>query len=230
MDYIQFDKITKSFGYEKLLDAVSFKVCSNEHIGLIGNNGCGKTTLFKLMLGIEAPDDGLIIKKKGLVIGYLEQETLKYGNDTVLEVLKSAFSKVIADMSELEAITEKLNIAEGIEQSRLLTKYGSLQASVENNRGYEIDSLIDIISGGLGIQKSRYESKMQNLSGGERTRVFLAKLLLEEPDVLLLDEPTNHLDLIAVDWLEKYLNNYKRAVISISHDRIFLDNTTNKII
>ena len=230
MDYIQFDKITKSFGYEKLLDAVSFKVCSNEHIGLIGNNGCGKTTLFKLMLGIEAPDDGLIIKKKGLVIGYLEQETLKYGNDTVLEVLKSAFSKVIADMSELEIITEKLNITEGIEQSRLLTKYGSLQASVENNRGYEIDSLIDIISGGLGIQKSRYESKMQNLSGGERTRVFLAKLLLEEPDVLLLDEPTNHLDLIAVDWLEKYLNNYKRAVISISHDRIFLDNTTNKII
>lgn len=230
MDYIQFDKITKSFGYEKLLDAVSFKICSNEHIGLIGNNGCGKTTLFKLILGIEAPDDGLIIKKKGLAIGYLEQKTLKYSDNTVLEVLKSAFSKVIADMSELEIIAEQLNKAESVEQSRLLTKYGSLQALVENSRGYEIDSLIDIVSGGLGIQKSRYKSKMQNLSGGERTRVFLAKLLLEEPDVLLLDEPTNHLDLIAVDWLEKYLNDYKRTVISISHDRIFLDNTTNKII
>lgn len=230
MDYIQFDKITKSFGYEKLLDAVSLKICSNEHIGLIGNNGCGKTTLFKLMLGLEAPDDGLIIKKKGLVIGYLEQETLIYGDKTVLEVLKSAFSKVISDMAELESIVELLNTADGIEQDKLLAKYGLLQSSVENNKGYEIDSLIDIVSGGLGIQKSRYESKMQTLSGGERTRIFLAKLLLEEPDVLLLDEPTNHLDLIAVDWLEKYLNNYKRTVISISHDRIFLDNTTNKII
>jgi len=230
MDYLQFDKITKSFGYKKLLDAVSFKVCSNEHIGLIGNNGCGKTTLFKLMLGLESPDDGHIIKKKGLAIGYLEQETLKYENFTVLEVLKSAFRQVISDMSELEIIANKLNKAEGIEQSRLLTKYGSLQSSVENNKGYEIDSLVDIVSGGLGVPKSRYESKMQHLSGGERTRVFLAKLLLEEPDVLLLDEPTNHLDLIAVDWLEKYLNNYKGAVVSISHDRVFLDNTTRKII
>lgn len=230
MDYIQFDKITKSFGYEKLLDAVSFKVCSNEHIGLIGNNGCGKTTLFKLMLGLEAPDDGLIIKKKGIVIGYLEQETLGYGNFTVLEMLKSAFEKVIADMAELEKIAEQLHLTEGDEQTRLLNRYGSLQGSVERNNGYEIDSLIDIVSSGLGIPKSRYLSKMKTLSGGERTRIFLAKLLLEKPDVLLLDEPTNHLDLIAVDWLEKYLNNYKGCVLSISHDRVFLDNTTKKII
>ena len=107
MDYIQFDKITKSFGYEKLLNAVSFKVCSNEHIGLIGHNGCGKTTLFKLMLGLESPDDGLILKKKGLVIGYLEQETSGYGKMTVLEVLKSAFLQVINDMEKLEYIADK---------------------------------------------------------------------------------------------------------------------------
>ncbi len=232
MDYIQFNEVTKTYGYEKILKEISFKIQSGESIGLIGNNGSGKTTLFKIILGIESFDKskhGSVSIRKNLKLGYLEQDTGKYLNMSVIEVLKSTFKDVLDAMDELNNIIAIMESADGPELKKLMYRLDNLQNLINIKHGYEIDDRIKMITEGLGVEASRYNSRMSELSGGERTRVFLSKLLLEEPDILLLDEPTNHLDIFAVAWLEKFLQKYKGTALSISHDRVFLENTVAKI-
>ena len=232
MDYIQFFEVTKTYGYEKILNEISFKIHSNENIGLIGNNGCGKTTLFKIIMGIESFDKskmGSVTIRKNLKIGYLEQDVTGYLMMSVLDVLKSAFTETLRAMDELDSITTELASANESISKKLMYRLDELQLLINMNNGYEINDRIKIVAAGLGVERGRHNSLMSHLSGGERTRVFLAKLLLEEPDILLLDEPTNHLDIFAVSWLEKFLKNYRGTVLSISHDRVFLENTVNRI-
>ena len=232
MEYIQFFDVSKTYGYEKILNEVSFKICRGDKIGLIGNNGSGKTTLFKIILGIESYDKskmGRVIIRNDIKIGYLEQETQAYGHMTIMEVMKSAFKEVAKALTEHDDLAESLKDLDGEELRIGLSELGRLQSYIETHHGYEIDNFINIVASGLGVDKDRYSSLMSELSGGERTRIFLAKLLLEEPDVLLLDEPSNHLDIFAVDWLERYIKNYKGTVIAISHDRSFLDNSVKTI-
>ena len=232
MDYIQFFEVTKTYGYEKILNEISFKIHSNENIGLIGNNGCGKTTLFKIIMGIESFDKskmGSVTIRKNLKIGYLEQDVTGYLMMSVLDVLKSAFTETLKAMDELDSITAELALANESITKKLMYRLDELQLLINMNNGYEVNDRIKIVAAGLGVDRGRYNSLMSQLSGGERTRVFLAKLLLEEPDILLLDEPTNHLDIFAVSWLEKFLKNYSGTVLSISHDRVFLENTVNRI-
>ena len=232
MDYIQFFEVTKTYGYEKILNEISFKIHSNENIGLIGNNGCGKTTLFKIIMGIESFDKskmGSVTIRKNLKIGYLEQDVTGYLMMSVLDVLKSAFTETLRAMDELDSITTELASANESISKKLMYRLDELQLLINMNNGYEINDRIKIVAAGLGVERGRHNSLMSHLSGGERTRVFLAKLLLEEPDILLLDEPTNHLDIFAVSWLEKFLKNYSGTVLSISHDRVFLESTVNRI-
>lgn len=232
MDYIQFFEVTKTYGYEKILNEISFKIHSNENIGLIGNNGCGKTTLFKIIMGIESFDKskmGSVTIRKNLKIGYLEQDVTGYLMMSVLDVLKSAFTETLRAMDELDSITTELASANESISKKLMYRLDELQLLINMNNGYEINDRIKIVAAGLGVERGRHNSLMSHLSGGERTRVFLAKLLLEEPDILLLDEPTNHLDIFAVSWLEKFLKNYRGTVLSISHDRVFLESTVNRI-
>lgn len=230
MNYILFDKVTKSYGYEKIFDEFSLKVLKGEHIGLIGNNGSGKTTFFRMVNGEETFDSGRLIVRNDIKIGYLEQETSSYNGMKIGEVLRLPFNDVLDAVTKLRKYEKKMETFSGNELVNLLDEYGKLQAFVEFKNGYNIDSQILAVANGIGIDVCRFDDKLDDLSGGERTRVFLCKLLLEEPDLLLLDEPTNHLDIIAVGWLEQFLATYKGTVITVSHDRAFLDNSVNKVI
>jgi ATPase subunit of ABC transporter with duplicated ATPase domains len=230
MNYIIFDKVTKSFGYEKIFDDLSFKVFKGEHIGLIGNNGSGKTTIFRMITGCETIDSGRISVRSDIRIGYLEQETSGYDGMKIIEVLRLPFKEVLDAVSKLGEHEEKMSKLSGRDLEYLLDDYGKQLAFVEFNDGYGIDTRILSVATGLGIDTGRFDDILDNLSGGERTRIFLCKLLLEEPDLLLLDEPTNHLDIIAVGWLEKFLSAYDGTVLTVSHDRTFLDNSVSKVI
>lgn len=232
MDLIHFYEVTKTYGYEKVLNEISFMIHSGENIGLLGNNGCGKTTLFKIIMGIESYDkskDGKVNVRKDLKIGYLEQDVVAYLHMSVIDVLKSSFTETLEAIEEVDMIARQLASADTDSSKKLMHRLDELHVLIDMNKGYEIDDTINMVTTGLGVEKARYDSIMSNLSGGERTRVFLARLLLEKPDVLLLDEPTNHLDIYAVNWLEKFLKNYKGTVLSISHDRVFLENTVTRI-
>jgi len=230
MNYILFDKVTKSYGYEKIFDNLSLKILKNEHIGLIGSNGCGKTTFFRMITGDEYGDSGRIIVRKDIHIGYLEQSASDYDGKTIRQILMLPFTKTLEAMASLSIYEKKLSNADDDNLKSLLDEYGKLQSFVEFNDGYNIESRIMTVANGIGIDTSRLDDSIDVLSGGERTRVFLGKLLLEEPELLLLDEPTNHLDLVAVSWLEQFITAYKGTVVIVSHDRTFLDNSVTKII
>ena len=230
MNYLLIDNITKSFGYEKIFKGLSFKVLEGEHIGLIGSNGSGKTTIFKIILGLEGIDSGRVIVRNGIRIGYLEQQIEKYNDMTVYDILKLPFAAMSEAIATMRLYEKQMEGTTGRELQRILDEYGRLQAFVETGDGYNIDSRIQSAANGLGIEIGRFNDRLSILSGGESTRVFLCKLLLEEPDLLLLDEPTNHLDIVAVGWLEKFLSSYKGTILTVSHDRTFLDNSVGKIV
>ncbi|MDX1359457.1 MAG: ATP-binding cassette domain-containing protein, partial [Clostridia bacterium] len=169
MEYIQFFDVSKTYGYEKILNEVSFKICRGDKIGLIGNNGSGKTTLFKIILGIESYDKskmGRVIIRNDIKIGYLEQETQAYGHMTIMEVMKSAFKEVAKALTEHDDLAESLKDLDGEELRIGLSELGRLQSFIETHHGYEIDNYINIVASGLGVDKKRYGSLMSELSGG----------------------------------------------------------------
>ena len=217
--------VKKSFGTNEVLRDASLVLQDGQRMGLVGVNGCGKSTLMKIIAGIEPYDDGTITMQKGLKLGYLAQQGTVGEENTVLEELEKVFEPVVAmeqQMRELE-----LQMADAASDETMLRRLGSqydqLTREFEKRNGYGWRSTVQGVLAGLGFRKEQQSQKASLLSGGERTRLCLGRMLLTEPDLLLLDEPTNHLDLKSIAWLEEYLRTYKGAVLLISHDRYFMD-------
>jgi len=229
---IQCNHIQKYYGAELVLSDVSFEIKEGETVGLIGRNGTGKTTLMRLLTGSEAPDQGQLSIRKGAVIASLAQIP-DYGNEeTVYGVLQSAFQPLLAARAEMTRLEEEMSAAAGRESAMepLLMQYGRLQESFERGGGYEMEANIERIAAGIGIPEQQYARPFASLSGGEKTKVGLAVILLQNPDLLFLDEPTNHLDMSAIEWLEGFIRSFGGTVVVISHDRYFLDAVAEKII
>ena len=224
--YIKAEKITKNFGGHPLFQELTVDIHAGEHVAIVGNNGCGKTTLLKIMAEEEAVDTGRIIKAKGSRVGFLHQIP-NYPDMTVYDVMYEAFDKLNHIQKNMKQLEQQIATSDDLES--LLKKYGTLQEQFEANDGYILDSKISYVSTGLGITHL-VEENFEQLSGGEKTKVTLCKILLQEPDILLLDEPTNHLDLHAIEWLEKYLQQFKGTVIVVSHDRQFMNHVVTKVI
>ena len=223
------NNISISFGTRQILKDVTFSVQDTDKIGIVGVNGAGKSTLFKIITSSYTPDSGEIYLAKGCKVGYLAQNSELESSNTILEEVLTAFSHLIR-MEERIKELEKLISAEKDEErlSSYMKEYSNLSDNFSRNGGYEYNSRSRGILKGLGFREEEFDLKVSNLSGGQKTRLAMAKLLTEEPDLLLLDEPTNHLDIDAVEWLEDFLINYKKGVMIISHDRFFLDRITNK--
>lgn len=223
--YIHIQEIEKSYGSLLLFEELSLKIPQGHKIGLVGDNGSGKSSLFKLITGEESPDKGLVIRKKNLVLGYLEQLPEVTGTTSVQEVIEADFKELIEIQQHLKELEKQMEQSvEGV----IIEKYGVLQEKFIQLGGYELAYQIEKMGSGLGIQQL-LNKPFNQLSGGEQTKVGLVKVLLKEPDLLLLDEPTNHLDLHAIEWLEHYLKSYQGTLFTISHDRHFLDQVVTEI-
>ncbi len=223
---IKAENITKSFGGHMIFENLTVEVQTAEHVVIVGNNGCGKTTLLQLLAGVEIPDEGRIIKKKDHMIGYLHQIPF-YPDHSVIDVLKEAFSPLLTIQRKMTELEQQMAVAEKLE--KILNEYGQLQEQFMQSGGYEIESKMTSVANGLGIHQL-LEQPFENLSGGEKTKVMLGQLLLQNPSILLLDEPTNHLDLLAIEWLEEYIKNFSGTVLVVSHDRQFMNNVVQKVI
>ena len=223
-------RLAKRFAVEPVFTDITFDIKTGEKLGMVGSNGTGKTTIFRIIRGLEEADAGDISLRKGCTIGYLQQEPGIHNNETAAEVIFSAFSEQLKQAEQLRIIEKKLENAQGAQLFNLTRDYGILQTDFEHNGGYDIEVEFAIICSGLQINDNMKKQQFEQLSGGEKTRVMLAKILLEKPDILLLDEPTNHLDIASSEWLEEYLSNYEGAALIISHDRYFLDKAVTGII
>jgi len=227
MSLISTTNLGKSYGPEDIFSGVSISIPKNARIGLVGINGVGKTTLLRILTGEESPSEGHIQQSKTLTIGYLPQESELESEKTLWEECREALSHITrmkAQLSEMEA-----RMADGNADEDLLHRYGSLQSRFERLGGYTYENRIERTLTGLGFAAEDHQKSLNILSGGQRTRAVLARLLLTDPDLLLLDEPTNHLDIEAMEWLEGYLKTWEGAVLLVSHDRYFLDQTANVI-
>lgn len=222
--------IHKSFVTDVVLDDITFHIEEKEKVALIGINGSGKTTLFRIIANELEADSGDIIKSKNCSIGYLPQHVSVLSEKTVYEELLSVFDHLIEMEDELRQMESKISTAQPHELDTLVVDYDALRDLFESRQGYMYKSLIRGILTGLGLSDEVYDQAVSTLSGGQKTRVALAKLLLQNPSVLLLDEPTNHLDIDAIEWLEGFLKGYDGALIIISHDRYFLDRIVTKVV
>ena len=224
------NNLKKSYGADVIFDNVSFDLKEGEVVGLLGRNGTGKSTLLKILKGLETPDSGNIQFFKKCSMGYLEQIP-EYPNMTVQDVLYLPFEKVMSIEKDMRAIEGLLatSLNEN-DMNKLLEKYGRLQETFDKNNGYSISSKVEKIKNGLNITEDLSNSIFDKCSGGEKTRVLVAKMLLEEPEILLLDEPTNNLDIKTLEWLEDYIKQYKGSVLVVSHDRYFLDHVIGRVL
>ena len=225
---ISVHNLTKFFVIgENLLDGLSFEIQEGECVAILGRNGCGKTTLFNILTGQMDYDDGEVFVNPNKKLGLISQiPKFPYGY-TVEDVLRSAFSGIMAAKRKMEAMEKEMTKGATDEQLR---EYDNLVNRFQSGGGYEMDVEVDKICNGLGITAEQRVQEFDSLSGGEKTRVNLARLLLEKTDILLLDEPTNHLDLRSVEWLESYINAFKGTVLAISHDRYFIDQVADRVI
>lgn len=221
--------LVKSFDLEKkILDGLTFQVDSGERVGLLGKNGAGKTTLFRILTGELYPDEGEVHIAANRRVGLISQIPVYPAGYTVETVLRSAFARMQRMADEMAALSEKM--AAGDESEETLRRYGELSARFEGLGGYDTDTAVNKVANGLSIDAQMRTRLFDSLSGGEKTRVNLGRLILEDTDILLLDEPTNHLDLHAIEWLEEYLSGFRGTVVVISHDRYFLDRTITRVI
>ena len=227
------DKVTKSFGIDIILNQITFSVNAGERIGVVGGNGVGKSTLFKIIADILPMDSGEIYKAKDTTLGYLPQNTVLESDKTIWDELMQVFAPVLELEKDLRKMEQQMADYDSMDETqylKLLNEYSKLQESFEEQGGYSYESYIKGVLTGLGFLPEEFQMPIPHLSGGQKTRVALAKVLLEKPNILLLDEPTNHLDLDAIQWLEDYLSVYPGTVMIISHDRYFLDSLCNNIL
>ncbi len=211
---------------EPVLNGLTFQVDTGERVGILGRNGSGKTTLFRILTGQEHADSGDVIIAPGKRLGLISQIPVFPAGFTVEDVLRTAFDHLKAMEEEMHALSEELSGGD----KDLLARYDRLQVAFETGGGYETETRLEKVCSGLGIEKAFREKFFADLSGGEKTRINLARLILVDTEILLLDEPTNHLDLNATVWLEEYIKTYKGTVLIISHDRYFLDRTIHRVI
>ena len=222
--------ISKSFGSNEIIKDATFLVNEHENVAIVGVNGAGKTTLLKILTGEESADSGSITLAKDAKLGYLRQINNVDSALSIIDELYTVIEPILNMEKRMSQMQEDMKHLTGSELEELYSSYTSLTHSYELMDGYAAKSRVVGILKGLGFEEADFDRKINTLSGGQKTRVFLAKLLLEEPDIILLDEPTNHLDLRSIEWLESYLLNYKGAVIIVSHDRYFLDKIVSKVI
>lgn len=229
MSILTVKNLTHGFGDRALFQDVSFRLLKGEHIGLIGANGEGKSTFMNIITGKLMPDEGDIEWSKRVRVGYLDQHTVLKKGMTIRDTLKTAFSYLFDLEKEMNNICDEMASASPERLEILLEDMGTIQDILTNNDFYIIDAKVEEIGRGLGLDQIGFEKEVNDLSGGQRTKVLLAKLLLEKPDILLLDEPTNYLDYEHIEWLKTYLNDYENAFILISHDISFLNSVINLI-
>ena len=222
--------ISKSFGTDEILKDVNFHIEANEKAAIVGINGAGKSTLLKIIMREETADTGEVVLAKDKTIGYLAQYQDVSGQATIYEEVLNSRKDILQMEEKLRGMEEKMNHLTGAELEGLLEDYHKLSHEFELVEGYSYRSEVTGILKGLGFPEEEFSKRMSELSGGQKTRVSLGKLLVTKPDVLLLDEPTNHLDMESIRWLETFLLNYKGAVVIVAHDRYFLDRVVTKVI
>jgi ATP-binding cassette, subfamily F, member 3 len=228
MSLITVSSLSKSFGAEDLFSGVTFSIAKGARFALVGPNGIGKTTLLRILIGQEEPSRGTITRARHLRIGYLSQEADFELNGELWDVCLEPFAEIIRMQEELAKLEEEMS--DPLKREQALVRYGTVQHDFERRGGYVYQVQIKQVLTGLGFDPEDFHMSLDHLSGGQRTRAHLARLLLSNPDLLLLDEPTNHLDIKAVEWLESYLTQWEGAAIIVSHDRYFLDHACNALL
>jgi len=231
MSLLVANEISKNYGDLDVLEDVTVRIEYGDRIGLVGHNGAGKTSLLRALGRFDATVGGELFIAQGTRIGYLSQDPPPAGNLTLFEDLKSVFANLLAEGEQLRLLEAKMtDLAQSDEElAGLISRYGLQQEAFERAGGYAVDQRIRFVLSGLGLQESLWQAPLSHLSGGQRTRACLGRLLLEEPDLLLLDEPTNHLDVRSMAWLEGVLTGWKGALVVVSHDRYFLDAVATRI-
>ncbi|MFZ3579560.1 ABC-F family ATP-binding cassette domain-containing protein [Virgibacillus sp. DJP39] len=230
MIIMQLNDISKSFGAEKILSNIKLEIKDQDRIAIVGRNGAGKSTLLKIMAGEFSYDEGVMHKPKDLSVGYLSQNTGLESTKTIWDEMLSVFETLLRKEQELRKIEEAMTQAATLSDdnyNQLLQEYDTKQQSFITEGGYQYAASIKSVLNGLHFYESDYQTRISTLSGGQKTRLALGKLLLQKPSLLILDEPTNHLDIETLGWLENYLSNYPGAVTIVSHDRYFLDKTVS---
>ncbi len=222
--------ISKAFGADEIIQHASFHIEENEKAAIVGINGAGKTTLLRIIMGELEADEGEVSLAKNKSIGYLPQNPDIAGNRTIYEEVLSAKQDLIAMQQELIRMEQQMSLLKGEDLEKLMESYNRRNLEFEQKGGASYKSEVTGVLKGLGFLDEEFTKHMQELSGGQRTRVCLGKLLVTKPDVILLDEPTNHLDIGSITWLETFLLNYKGAVVIVSHDRYFLDRVVRKVV
>ena len=229
MSILNVEHLTHGFGDRAIFHDVSFRLLKGEHIGLVGANGEGKSTFFNIVTGKLMPDEGKIEWSKNVRIGYLDQHSVLLAGMTIEDVLKSAFSWLFQMEERMNSICDQLGDASPEEMENLMEELGTIQDTLTLHDFYVIDAKVEEVARALGLLDLGLDRDVTDLSGGQRTKVLLAKLLLEKPDILLLDEPTNYLDVEHIAWLKRYLQDYENAFILISHDIPFLNDVINLV-
>lgn len=223
-------KINRAYGSDVIIKDASLLINAHEKVAVVGNNGAGKTTLLDILTGTEPPDSGTVTVPSGVTMGYLRQINDIDSDGTVLAEMMKIIEPVLKMEEELQQLRDSMKDAEGDSLDRLYDRYNRLTHEYEISGGYEAVSRVNGILKGLGFAEDEFGKQVRMLSGGEKTRLFLGKILISRPDIIFLDEPTNHLDLSSIEWLETYLMNYPGTVVIVSHDRYFLDRIVNKVV
>jgi len=229
MSILNVENLSHGFGARKILEDVSFRLLKGEHVGLVGANGEGKSTFLNIITGKLMPDEGKVEWSSKATVGYLDQHTVLEKGMTIRETLRTAFKHMYEMEAEMMDLYAKMGDASPDELDKMMEEVGEIQTTLEHNGFYTLDVKIEEVAGGLGLGDIGLDRDVSELSGGQRTKVLLTKLLLEQPSILLLDEPTNYLDVEHIEWLKKYLKDYENSFILISHDIPFLNEVVNVI-
>jgi ATP-binding cassette, subfamily F, member 3 len=233
MILLQVNQLSKYFAADLILSNIKFEIQTNDRVALVGRNGAGKSTLLKIIAGYESHDGGEIIRPKGTMIGYLAQNTGLESEKSIWDEMLGVFDHLHSMEKDLRLLEERMSdpgiLSNESEYDRVLKEYDLLQVQFKEKGGYQYEADIRSVLHGLNFHSFDYSTKISTLSGGQKTRLALAKLLLTRPDILILDEPTNHLDIDTLSWLEQYLQGYSGAILIVSHDRYFLDKVVNQV-
>ena len=228
MSILTVKNMNHGFGDRAIFEDVSFRLLKGEHVGFVGANGEGKSTFMNIITNKLMPDEGQVIWSNNVRVGYMDQHAALEKGQSIRDALRDAFKYLFDLETEMNSLYEKMGDCTPEELEKMLERTAVIQDLLDHNGFYIIDAKVEEVAKGLGLLDLGLDRDVDDLSGGQRTKILLGKLLLQNPDILLLDEPTNHLDLEAIEWLEEYLKSYKGTILVISHDRFFLDSVTNR--